>query len=42
MKKKKNLIAGVKIAFSFKQVTLNDKQKFESLYKLIDGERLYQ
>ena len=34
-------LGGVRVAFfCFKQLPLNDKQKFESPYELIDGERL--
>ena len=35
------LLGGVKVAFfCFKQLPLNDKQKFESHYQLIDAEWL--
>ena len=39
--KKNILFGGVKVvSLCFKQLPLNIKQKFESLYHLIDGERL--
>ena len=35
------MLGGVKVTlFCFKEPSVNTKQKFESLYRLIDGERL--